>query len=86
MPQISSFYGIVIRMYWSEHGAPHFHAEYGEHEAKVDISTGEIFTGSLPRPQSRFVRAWAAEHRQELADNWARARTKLPLVKIDPLP
>lgn len=26
MPTISVFYGIVIEMYWREHGPPHFHA------------------------------------------------------------
>ena len=29
MPEICRFYGIVIRMYFREHGPPHFHAEYG---------------------------------------------------------
>jgi hypothetical protein len=32
MPVIARFYGIVIKMYFSqsEHGVPHFHAVYGE--------------------------------------------------------
>ncbi len=37
MPTISVFYGIVIQMYWKDHGPPHFHALYAEHEALVDI-------------------------------------------------
>jgi hypothetical protein len=28
MPVISTFFGIVIRMFYREHGLPHFHAEY----------------------------------------------------------
>ena len=28
VPTISTFFGIVIRMYYQEHGVPHFHAEY----------------------------------------------------------
>ena len=31
MPVVSRFYGIVIKMFFSEHGVPHFHAVYGEH-------------------------------------------------------
>jgi hypothetical protein len=31
MPEISRFLGIVIGMFYSEHGVPHFHAVYGEH-------------------------------------------------------
>ena len=34
MPEVSRFYGILIRMYFAHH---HFHAEYGEHEALVTI-------------------------------------------------
>jgi hypothetical protein len=30
MPEISRFYGIVIRMFYNEHQPPHFHALYGE--------------------------------------------------------
>ena len=36
MPRISSFYGIVIRMFYDEarhEGWPHFHATYGGNEA-----------------------------------------------------
>ena len=32
MPEISRFYGIVIKMFFNDHGPPHFHAIYGEHE------------------------------------------------------
>lgn len=30
MPTISTFYGIIIRMFFDEHAPPHFHAQYGE--------------------------------------------------------
>lgn len=29
MPELSRFFGIVIRMYIQDHVPPHFHAEYG---------------------------------------------------------
>ena len=35
MPTLSTFYGIVIRMYYSDHAPPHFHALYGEHEVFI---------------------------------------------------
>ncbi|GAB4407628.1 MAG: hypothetical protein Kow00123_20580 [Anaerolineales bacterium] len=38
MPEISRFFGIVIKMYFDDHLPPHFHAEYGEYKAVVDIS------------------------------------------------
>ena len=46
MPRISSFFGVVITMYFRDHNPPHFHAAYGEHSAKVEIATGEIIEGS----------------------------------------
>jgi len=38
MPEISRFLGIVIFMYFREHNPPHFHAEYGEQKASIDIA------------------------------------------------
>lgn len=86
MPRISSFYGIVVSMYFLDHGPPHFHAESAEHLAKVEIATGKIYEGSLPRRDTRLVRRWAWMHRHELEENWTRARADLTLAKIDPLP
>ncbi|MCL4191547.1 MAG: DUF4160 domain-containing protein [Thermoguttaceae bacterium] len=49
MPTISSFLGIVIRMYFDEHPHPHFHAYYGEHNATVAIDTLEVLEARLPQ-------------------------------------
>src|SRR6476661_6598087 len=48
VPTISRFYGIVIRMYFSDHAPPHFHAVYAGEEAVIMIATGEILRGRLP--------------------------------------
>ena len=32
MPEVTRFFGIVVRMYFSDHSPAHFHAEYGEYE------------------------------------------------------
>jgi hypothetical protein len=45
MPRISVFFGIVIRMFYNDHAPPHFHAEYGEHEAVYSIRTIEALRG-----------------------------------------
>lgn len=41
MPVIARFYGILIKMYFREHGVPHFHAIYGEYNGvfAVDIAS-----------------------------------------------
>ena len=48
MPEISRFYGIVIKMFFDDHNPPHFHALYGEHEVLIDINTFAVFAGHLP--------------------------------------
>lgn len=85
MPRISTFYGIVITMYFSDHGHPHFHARHAEGEAKVRIDDLEIIDSNLPRRQLRFVLAWAELHQDELKENWRRARAGETLEEIDPL-
>lgn len=86
VPQISAFQGIVIAMYYDDHGRPHFHATYGDHAASIAIDTLEVLQGGLPRRQLKLVRAWAGSRRDELRLNWSRARSDQPLVNVDPLP
>jgi hypothetical protein len=57
-------------MFWREHGPAHFHALYGEHEALIDLRDLAVMRGSLPRRAMALVLEWAAEHRQELMENW----------------
>ncbi len=52
MPTISTFFGVVIQMSWREHGPPHFHAMYGEHEAVIDIRELRVTRGSWPAAPS----------------------------------
>lgn len=70
MPTISVFYGIVIQMFWRDHGPPHFHALYGEDEALIDLRDLRIMRGSLPRRAMALLLEWAAEHRDELMEDW----------------
>jgi hypothetical protein len=49
MPEVSRFFGIVVRMYFRDHDPAHFHAEYGEFEALIEIDTLAILRGELPR-------------------------------------
>ncbi|MEO0249353.1 MAG: DUF4160 domain-containing protein [candidate division WOR-3 bacterium] len=72
MPVVARFYGIVIKMYFSqsEHGIPHFHAIYGEYNAVFDIQTLEMLEGDLPVRAQRLVQEWGAQYQQELLRMW----------------
>jgi hypothetical protein len=85
MPTISTFFGIVIRMYYDDHAPPHFHAIYGNAAAQVTIDTLEILHGSLPKRALALVLEWAALHRDELRTDWRRAEEHQQLQSIEPL-
>ena len=84
MPEISRFLGIVIGMFYSEHGVAHFHAVYGEHEISVEMESGTIH-GEFPARALRLVLEWANLHKQEWIENWELARQGQPLKRVAPL-
>ena len=88
MPRISSFYGVVIYMYWNErdHPVPHFHAYHGGRRASVSVG-GKVLVGSLEPRALQFVREWASLRSEEILANWgasqeerASARHRTPCV------
>jgi len=85
VPEISRFFGIVVRMYFSDHEPPHFYAAYGEMEALVAIDTLEILRGELPRRALSLVLEWATLHRNALREDWQLARAGMTPRPIDPL-
>ncbi len=85
MPEISSFYGIVIRMYFNDHNPPHFHVIYGGEQAQIDIYTLSVIDGNLPPRALGLVVEWASQHQEELVDDWDRARSQQTLNRIAPL-
>jgi hypothetical protein len=85
MPRISSFFGIIIWMYYDEHNPPHIHVEYQGNRVVVDFQ-GNIMKGDLnSRTAVRLIRDWIDLHVQELCKNWERARTGQTLEEIEPL-
>jgi hypothetical protein len=85
VPEICRFYGIIIRMFFDDHYPPHFHAEYGEYEARINIQSLAVFAGKLPPRALGLVIEWAALHQEELLLNWQKAQNASPVDKIDPL-
>ena len=73
MPELSRFYGIIIRMFTEpseRHDTPHFHAYYQEHVAVFSISPVALVIGFLPQRQQRLDEAWAELHQAELLADW----------------
>lgn len=85
MPIISTFKGIIIRMFYQEHEPPHFQAEHQGDRAKVGFD-GQILAGELRSSTARRrVERWAALRRRELEGNWERVKAGQPLEYIEPL-
>lgn len=73
MPELSRFFGIVIRMFLEvggPHHTPHFHAYYADYVGVFGINPVELLAGELPKRQQRLVEAWAELHLSELEDDW----------------
>ena len=83
MPEITRFYGIIIKMFFKpkEHEPSHIHALYGEYMGEINILTGEMIAGDLPNKALELVREWLADHKDELQQMWMEQNIK----KLPPL-
>ncbi len=88
MPSISTFYGIIIYMYFmdnKQHKLPHIHVKYQEHEVIVEIPKGNVLEGSIPSGKMKLLQAWIEIHKEELMADWELAVSGEHPYKIDPL-
>ena len=85
MPEISRFYGIIIKMFFADHNPPHFHVLYNNFTAIIEIETLSIIDGKLPPRAFGLTMEWASIHQKELKDFWAAANRMEPIGKIQPL-
>jgi Domain of unknown function (DUF4160) len=88
MPLISSFYGVLIYMYFmdnKQHKLPHIHAMYQGGEAVFAIGSAELLDGKFPVRQTRLVQAWIELRREELVADWSLAVQGHPVERVEPL-
>lgn len=58
MPVVATFFGIIIRMYFDDHGPAHFHAEYQGENAAFDFE-GEVLVGYIRSATARkLIKQW----------------------------
>ena len=80
-PEISRFYGIVIKMFFKpkEHEPSHIHALYGEYMGEFNIRTLEMIEGDLPKKAQELVTEWLKLHQTALQTMWDEQKIgKLP--------
>lgn len=84
MPEISRFYGIVIKMFFKpkEHEPAHIHAIYGEYIGVFDLQTHEMTDGDLPTKAQELVKEWLDIYSVDLQKMWdTQLLDKLPPLK-----
>ncbi len=85
MPEISRFFGIILRMFHQEHNPPHFHAEFQGKKAVFDFQ-GNILRGDLgSKTAVKLVREWVDLRVTELETDWMLAMKGQEIKKIEPL-
>lgn len=87
MPEISRFYGIIIRMYAidiKQHKLPHIHTSYNEYKAVFDLK-GNLLEGNIPTKQRKIIEAWIEIHNGELNNLWNLLVNGKEGFSIDPL-
>jgi len=68
MPEISRFYGLVVKMFFKprEHEPPHIHVLYGEFNGIFEIQSKLMTEGDLPGKAQQLVLEWLALHEDDL--------------------
>lgn len=83
MPEISRFYGMVIKMYFQqqEHNPPHVHVLYGSYMGAIEIQSLKMAEGDLPPKALAMAIEWIEKYQKELMNIWNTQQ----FVKLPPL-
>lgn len=88
MPTIAMFYGLIVRMYYfdnQQHNTPHIHVHYQDRSAVIEIPTGKVLEGGLPKAKQKLIDAWVEIHQEDLMADWQLAINGEAVFKIAPL-
>jgi hypothetical protein len=85
MPVISAFFGIIIRIYYSDHNPPHFHAQYGDDEVIIEIKSGRVLNGKIPKRLQYFLELWRRKNAGEIMEAWESAQHFKVPNRVKPL-
>ena len=80
VPILSIFFGIVVRMFHDDHAPAH-----AEHRAVIEIATGRVLHGRLPRRLTRLVEEWRRMHVRRLERAWIDTQAGRQPRRIPPL-
>lgn len=64
---------------------PHFHVEYENFKALIEITTLAVIAGKLPPRAIGLAMEWATLNQDQLLSMWNNAKVLKPIGKIKPL-
>lgn len=70
MPEITSFAGMKIEMYFDDHNPPHIHVTYDSHKVMVQIQDSVLMKGELPSKKLKILIGWVAWNEEKLMEMW----------------
>jgi hypothetical protein len=85
MPILSTFFGIIVRIFHGDHNPPHIHVEYAEDEAIIEIKSGRMLDGKLPPRAKKLIEEWRKMHVKDLEKAWTDASANKMPTRIAPL-
>ena len=85
MPELSRFFGVIVRMHYDDHNPPHIHVEYQDDKALLDFQGNMLRGGLRSRTALRLIREWIDLHVTELEHDWSLVRAGQEIEKIEPL-
>lgn len=88
MPILSTFYGLVVRMYAEgdgKHHTPHIHVTYQGVEYEIGLDGEDLSTPVLKGNRRKYLDVWMDIHKDELSANWDLLSAGDPAFRIDPL-
>lgn len=82
MPVIAIVSAVKTQFFAKEHPPPHFHAEFAEYRAVIDIETLKVSRGGLPPSKLRDVLESAEPRKAALLQMWYLAIARKPLERL----
>ena len=88
MPILSTFYGLIVRMYAEgdeKHHKPHIHVTYQGVQYVIGLDGENLSSPTLKGKRREYLDVWMDIHKDDLMANWELLSAGDPAFRIDPL-
>lgn len=76
-----------VRTNEQNHTLTHVHAKYGDYNISIEIATGKVLAGNLPKKNQKVAVEWVLKNKDKLLVDWRNiaisAKTTMTKSKLD---